>query len=1011
MVEIAELKREIERKLVELATETARLQADAEKLLGSLAPKGYKIDKDRIEDFFKKFWHTYPTKNPNEWEVAIPVFIPFNIGWYDRTEGGYNIFTINKYTKWLGEDIPAFISREINLPPNWKIVVDGETIKFPEGMQEKIEDKFGSHLALVEKAGGKIKQGHEYQIIADIIESGSLPFEPRPIKAEDVQESDFVQMWDELKEKYNRLEIFEGKYSYQGKAWDIFKKYGAVGIFWAMSFGKTVIGTYIFSRIKGPKGLVVPTTTLKEQWIEFFKKNCPRLLDDVELFTYQGMSRKSWLELQKKDFALLGFDECHYLPADSFSKLATLKSKYRFGLSACVGGSTKIKCNDEWKEVKKLTEENVYIINQEFKLDVKKGFIKKAVWNDRKALLISTLSNRKINLTNDHPLLIWDGKPVWRTAENIKRDDLIATTTEQFETDEEIFIKLLGFAYGEGHLRKKSNRFTLTVSVEEKDILTKLFDKLRISYRADKKKGKNAFNIEIKSKDFVQKIIDCNYPRGKKVDQKIEFPKIKKSLMQTFLSGLFGAEGSASYLRKNRKSIYPSETVLAMNTSKEDYLTDFFDNIIKHLRMLKIDSIYKIKKGWKRHNGTESKKFELRIKSSSENLIRFLHLIEFAFSPKKQETANNTLAYLCRRKQLLNDRMGDILNDSKKISYSTRQAWKRNERTFVELRNKNVERLPTNSDIRWELVSEIKKGMREDIYDLRVPENKNFVANGFISHNTPYREDGRTNYIMALTGFPIGLDWKNTMAVLGKEFHSVNVHVVKDMEAKYQLVRHLYNPERRTIVFINLLNVGKRIAEMLDIPMISGETKKRLDLIKENKSFVASRVLELGISIKDLEHIIEVDFLFGSRREEVQRTGRLMHSIAEGKVHDIIMTKQEIEQYGKRLYGLYEKGFRYKIIPHLSGVQVNGEKEKIRTAPSKKGGVNYAEIMNRLYDEGYFMQERTVNDVCESLKRRGVFIDTIIRGAVWKKLDKMVKFGGRLYKIEGDGGYKFKSRK
>lgn len=113
---IEQLKKEIEERIRQFKIETDKLQGEFENTIEGLAKKGYKIDKDKITNFMERFWLTYP-KNSDEWEVAIPIFIPFNIGWFDRTEGGYNIFVINKYTKWLGEEIPAFILHETNLPP------------------------------------------------------------------------------------------------------------------------------------------------------------------------------------------------------------------------------------------------------------------------------------------------------------------------------------------------------------------------------------------------------------------------------------------------------------------------------------------------------------------------------------------------------------------------------------------------------------------------------------------------------------------------------------------------------------------------------------------------------------------------------------------------------------------------------------------------------------------------------------------------------------------------------
>lgn len=83
--------------------------------------------------------------------------------------------------------------------------------------------------------------------------------------------------------------------------------------------------------------------------------------------------------------------------------------------------------------------------------------------------------------------------------------------------------------------------------------------------------------------------------------------------------------------------------------------------------------------------------------------------------------------------------------------------------------------------------------------------------------------------------------------------------------------------------------------------------------MSENTISVVSRVADEGVSIEDLQRIIEVDFLYGSRAQSTQRTGRLMHS-QKAEKHDIIMTFKEFESYGKRIYVLQEKGFHVKII-------------------------------------------------------------------------------------------------
>ena len=82
--------------------------------------------------------------------------------------------------------------------------------------------------------------------------------------------------------------------------------------------------------------------------------------------------------------------------------------------------------------------------------------------------------------------------------------------------------------------------------------------------------------------------------------------------------------------------------------------------------------------------------------------------------------------------------------------------------------------------------------------------------------------------------------------------------------------------------------------------------------ISQNKTTVISRVGDEGLDITNLETVIEIDFLFGSRRQELQRFGRLLHSRYRGK-YVIIMTKEEYVNYRKRLLSLFEKGFEVDV--------------------------------------------------------------------------------------------------
>ena len=73
-------------------------------------------------------------------------------------------------------------------------------------------------------------------------------------------------------------------------------------------------------------------------------------------------------------------------------------------------------------------------------------------------------------------------------------------------------------------------------------------------------------------------------------------------------------------------------------------------------------------------------------------------------------------------------------------------------------------------------------------------------------------------------------------------------------------------------------------------------------------------IRDRGISIPEIERIIEYSFLYGSRMQESQRYGRLMHSDKEMPQHIVLMTEEEFNKYGKRLYAIYERGFTVDIV-------------------------------------------------------------------------------------------------
>jgi hypothetical protein len=171
---------------------------------------------------------------------------------------------------------------------------------------------------------------------------------------------------------------------------------------------------------------------------------------------------------------------------------------------------------------------------------------------------------------------------------------------------------------------------------------------------------------------------------------------------------------------------------------------------------------------------------------------------------------------------------------------------------------------------------------------------------------TPRREDGNEDLIPALCGFPVGVDWP----VKATQRPTVTVWIVKDETAKLKLARRLCESpvDGKTFVFTYRLEIGERLAKLLDVPFVHGKTKKPLAVMAENDTVVVSSVGNEGLSFP-IRRVIEVDFLFGSKQEAGQRLGRLAYEIVgkdkPGEYH-VLMTPAEYSGYAKRLL-IYEQ--------------------------------------------------------------------------------------------------------
>ncbi|NUC74756.1 DEAD/DEAH box helicase family protein [Haloterrigena sp. SYSU A558-1] len=281
-----------------------------------------------MDAFAEKPYKIVP-KSQDEAFVVVPRFVPFNVGWLHEQNDAWNVFVVNKYVDWITE-LPDDIRDRVGIEQQYEEAqVHDDTVEFSseDERDQAWDDLGGRDGGLYRRKGDteiKIKNGKEFEIIAELIEQGNLPFTPQPVADED------------LRDDRSGIQLRP----YQERAWEKFRETGMVGIYWCPGAGKTFISLYIGDRINGKKLVVVPSRTLKEQWedaIHGRKEKYPGAVDpgEWEIQTYQYLTHRNNLEDYQNDAVTLTiFDECHRLPANTFSKLATIDTTYRMGLSA-----------------------------------------------------------------------------------------------------------------------------------------------------------------------------------------------------------------------------------------------------------------------------------------------------------------------------------------------------------------------------------------------------------------------------------------------------------------------------------------------------------------------------------------------------------------------------------------------------------------------------------------------------------------------------------------------------
>ncbi|WP_101297188.1 DEAD/DEAH box helicase family protein [Halegenticoccus soli] len=204
---------------------------------------------------------------------------------------------------------------------------------------------------------------------------------------------------------------------------------------------------------------------------------------------------------------------------------------------------------------------------------------------------------------------------------------------------------------------------------------------------------------------------------------------------------------------------------------------------------------------------------------------------------------------------------------------------------------------------------------------------------------TPVREDDREKEIFTLIGPPIGTDWSRLFEAGFVQEPEVEIRYVPwrdetarneflsadgrdrhrlaaENPAKLDEVRAILadHPDAKALVFVEYLDQGRRLSEVLDAPFVSGEMRhaRRERLFEEfrrgdRRTLIISRVGDEGIDLPDADLAVVASGLGGSRRQGAQRAGRTMRPAGSALVY-VLAT-----------YGTSEEDFAQRQMRHLAG--------------------------------------------------------------------------------------------
>ena len=317
----------LEQSIAELTRYRDQATADIARYLRVDASKGIELDLDAIQATLTRPYTLLPISEHEAWlihwrGVKMPIF-----GWVVAQEPAFIKAKVTRSMDLL-TPLPGWMKQELGWKaPEHKAVIDGTrtSLSVTEGDSSTFKRKYGRFLGASQGDGTiKIKGGDAWiKLVAALVRDGILPYATTPVAVENWDNNVRLPdvLWDIIEKKQR-----EAGAPYITRAICEFRAKGAVLINYPPGSGKTLTTCAILNHFKGHVLLLADTTMLIDQWRDRLKKFAPQA--DVTLSTYQGAQK-----YLKEEWDLIIPDEAQRLPANTFSKLAFVKTKYRLGLT------------------------------------------------------------------------------------------------------------------------------------------------------------------------------------------------------------------------------------------------------------------------------------------------------------------------------------------------------------------------------------------------------------------------------------------------------------------------------------------------------------------------------------------------------------------------------------------------------------------------------------------------------------------------------------------------------